>query len=58
MKTQAEVNVQIRLLAVILRILDLIFGSGKRLLFFTAFKLALVPVSFLFRKNELVFFTP
>jgi hypothetical protein len=33
MKAQVEVNIQIRLLAVILRNMDLIFGGGERLLF-------------------------
>ena len=54
MKAQVEVNIQIRLLAIILRISDLIFGGGKRLLFSTAYKLALGPVSFLFKDNHRV----
>jgi hypothetical protein len=54
MKAQLEVSIQIRLLPVILRILDLIFGGGKRFLFSTASKLALGPVSVLFRDNHRV----
>jgi len=55
MKTQVEVSIKIKLLAVIIRILNLIFGGGKRLLFSTASKMSLEPVSFLFKENHRVF---
>jgi hypothetical protein len=55
MKTQVEVSIKIKLLAVIIRILDLIFGGGKRFLFSTASKMSLEPVSFLFKENHRVF---